>query len=280
MRQRRKEAKKQSHKIEILREERDFLALNKPSGLVVHPDGKTKEAALTDWILKKYPRLKNVGEPLVLNHESKGLNYEPEKENSNSSSRNSKFTTHTSSIILRPGIVHRLDRETSGVILIAKNKRSYAVFKKQFQRHSIKKVYHAFVHGAFPTPEGLIDRPIGRSATDFRRRSAGRGARGELRDAVTYYRVIKASPSVSYVEILPQTGRTHQIRVHFQAIGHPVVGDVLYAPHLPRLLGFTRTALHASELQFSDFSGKRVSVEAPLPRDFAHALKIFPKAAP
>ena len=235
--------------IPILFENDDCLVIDKPAGLVVHSDGRTKEETVTDWVISKYPSIKGVGEPLVL---------------------------ASGEQIDRPGIVHRLDRDTSGALLIAKTPRSFALFKKQFHDRKMKKVYNAFAYGLMTDGRGVIDRAIGRSPNDFRRYLASRGARGEMRDAVTRYRVIhttgKGNLGVSYLELEPKTGRTHQIRVHLQAINHPVVCDPLYASGRPSLLGFKRLALHARSITFIDQKGQKITVEAPYPADFQAAI--------
>lgn len=230
--------------IDILYEDEYIVAINKPSGLVVHHDGKTQAPALTDWILEKYPETKNVGEPIVT-------------------------TDHGT--IIRPGIVHRIDKETSGVLLIAKTAEAHAALKKQFQNRTIEKTYLTFLYGAMKEKEGIIDRPIGRSKKDFRQWSAQRGARGEMREALTEYKVLQTNKDFSYVEASPKTGRTHQIRVHFKAINHPVVGDKLYAPNHAPALGFTRLALHASSIKFNLLNGEQIEIKAPLPADFEAA---------
>ncbi len=241
-----------SGEIEILYEDDDILVLNKPAGLVVHSDGKTEEPTLTDWILKNYPETESVGEPLQL----KTINY--------------KLKT-----VSRPGIVHRLDRETSGAMVVAKNQKAFESLKSQFQKGEVSKKYQAFVYGNIKEDKGIIDRPIGRSRKDFRRYSAQRGARGEMREAVTEYRVLKRAKDVSFIELIPKTGRTHQIRVHLKAISHPVICDSLYAPKRECLLGFKRLALHALELGFKNLSGSQVEVEAPYPPDFKGAIESF-----
>lgn len=233
---------------DILFENDDVIAVNKPTGLVVHPDGRTDERTLVDWILETHPEMKGVGEPLTL---------------------------QSGEVIDRPGIVHRLDRETSGVLIIAKNQEAFLFLKSQFQNRETKKIYNAFVYGNFKEAEGVIDRPIGRSASDFRRWSAQRGAKGEMRDAITEYTVVKSIKGFSFVEARPKTGRTHQIRVHFKAIDHPVVSDKLYAPNMPKALGFERLALHARSLTIMLPGGELKSIEAPLPEDFEHALQEF-----
>lgn len=242
--------------IPIIYEDENIVAINKPAGLVVHSacpthlkngcrDGKTKEDSVADWILENYPETKDVGEPLVLD---------------------------SNEIIKRPGIVHRLDRETSGVLLIAKNQETFLFLKKQFQDRKIQKSYRAFVYGEIKNDEGVIDRPIGRSAKDFRMWSAQRGARGKMREAVTEYKVLKKKDGYSYVEIYPKTGRTHQIRVHLKAINYPIVCDSLYASKKECALGFERLALHAYSIEFSLSNGQKLKLEADLSEDFKSAV--------
>jgi 23S rRNA pseudouridine1911/1915/1917 synthase len=231
----------------ILYEDEDMLVINKPAGLVVHPDGRTKEPSVSEWFAKAYPESQDVGEHI-------------EKT--------------SGEIIERAGVVHRIDRETSGILLLAKTKEGHAHLKKQFQNREIEKVYHAFVHGMLKDERGTIDLPIGKSPSDFRRWSAGRGARGEMREATTYFEVLKydKAHNVSFVEAKPKTGRTHQIRVHFQALQRPIVGDSLYAPGKHNVLGFDRLALHARAILFENLNGEKVSIEAPYPADFQQAL--------
>lgn len=232
----------------ILYEDSDILAINKPSGLVVHSDGKTPEPNLVDWLLMKYPEMKNVGEPGKDSHGNE---------------------------VLRSGIVHRLDRGTSGVMLVAKTQEAFEHLKKQFQAHEIRKTYHAFVFGEVKQDEGTIDRPIGRSSKDFRQWSAQRGARGEMRPAVTDYKVLIRGGGYSYIEAHPKTGRTHQIRVHFKAINYPLVGDALYSSNKENALGFARLALHSSEIVFKDMQATEHAVSAPLPEDFIKARSVL-----
>lgn len=231
--------------IPVIYENDDYVVINKPAGLVVHGDGKTKEETLADWLLKKYPKSEKIGEPLVLS---------------------------TGEIIPRPGIVHRLDRDTSGVMIVAKTQKSFDFLKKKFQDHEMEKTYHVFVYGNVKKDEDVIDRPIGRSRKDFRKWSAQRGARGELREAITHYKVLQRYKDISFLEASPKTGRTHQIRVHFKAINHPVVADSLYAPKHKSVFGFKRLALHSRTLSFVDKRGESVSYEAPYPEDFEKAV--------
>lgn len=235
--------------IPILYEDSDLLVLNKPAGISVHRDGRNEEYTIADWLVEKYPAIKNVGEPMI------GQNGEE---------------------IAKPGIVHRLDKDTSGVLLVAKNQPTFLFLKDQFQNHSIKKTYRLLVNGEFKQEEGTeatIDLPIGRSKKDPRMRVARLKSPGKLREAVTDYKILKKFPGFTYLEAYPKTGRTHQIRVHFKAISHPVACDGLYAPGLPCLPGLNRQALHAYRLDFNQPNGESLIIEAPLPADFEVALE-------
>lgn len=232
--------------IRIIYEDKSVFVIDKPAGFVVHADGKNKEETLTDWILNAYPNMRDIGEPLTLS---------------------------SGEVIPRPGIVHRIDRETSGVLIVAKTKESFAFLKEQFQNRTALKEYRAFVYGVMKNDSGTIDRPIGRSSKDFRLRSAQRGARGTVRDAITEYEVLKRGSSTTYISVMPKTGRTHQIRAHFKAINHPIICDKLYAPKRPCELGFTRLALHAFCLALAIPDKENMRFEAPLPYDFEEALK-------
>lgn len=242
--------KDQEYKIKIIHEDGDFLVVDKPAGLVVHPDGRTNEKTLVDWILNNRPEIKGVGEPLTLTN---------------------------GKIIERPGIVHRIDRETSGVLVIAKNQKAFLHLKNQFKENTVSKKYNAFVYGEMKEEKGIIERPIGRSSKDFRLWSAGRGAKGKIREAQTEYIVLKKTPEWSFLEISPKTGRTHQIRVHLKAINHPIVCDKLYAPKQDCILGFERAALHAGSVAFRGMNGEELYFEAPLPEDFEKALTFIAK---
>jgi 23S rRNA pseudouridine1911/1915/1917 synthase len=227
--------------IKILYEDKNILAIDKPSGISVHPDGKSSEETISDWAVKNYPEMENVGELL--------------------------------GEVKRPGIVHRLDKETSGVLLLAKNQQAHQFLKSQFQNHEIKKVYHAIVFGWLKNDSGTVDEPIGRSPTDFRRRLSGRGARGEMREAVTEYKVLERfehdGNKFTYLEVMPKTGRTHQIRVHMKFLNTPVVCDKLYAPKNACPKELDRLALHAKSIEFKDMKGELIKVEAPDPVGFA-----------
>lgn len=236
------------HDIKIIYEDNDVVVINKPSGLSVHPDGKHEEETVSGWMIEKYPESQDVGEPLRL---------------------------QSGETVPRPGVVHRLDKETSGVMILAKTQVAFEFLKEQFQNREVEKVYNTFVYGVPKEKEGVIDRPIGRSAQDPRKRSAQRGAKGEMREAVTRFSVIKEGTDVAFLEVRPKTGRMHQIRVHLKAINHQVVCDKLYAPKRECMLGFRRLALHARRLTIVLPSGEKREFEAPLPEDFENALLAF-----
>jgi RluA family pseudouridine synthase len=217
----------------ILFEDADIIVVNKPSGLIVYPDGKHDYPALSAWLDKKY------GE--------------------------GKFH-----------FVHRIDRETSGVLVLAKNESTHEFLKQQFQDREVKKVYRAFVYGALRDERGTINKPIGSARGGQGPRSATR-PHGTEREAITMWRRIASGQGVSYLEAFPQTGRTHQIRVHFSAIQHPIICDTLYAPRRTPMLGFERLALHALSVAFKHPGGQPMKFEAPLPDDFVAAEKLLTK---
>jgi len=229
------------------------MVLNKPTGLVMHGDGKSDEVSLADLVLKEYPLLKEVGEPM----EFRGKR------------------------VMRPGIVHRLDKDTSGLVVVAKDQATFLSLKRQFQAREVKKTYLALAHGSMKDDKGRIDRPLGRSPKNFREMSAHKSARGTLRDAVTNYRVIgrfaAEGAEFSYLELTPETGRTHQLRAHLKFVNHPIVCDPLYAGKRGCALGLSRLALHAARLEFRLPDGRTITAEAPLPADLATVL---PKSLP
>lgn len=232
-------------KIEIIYEDHDLLAVNKPAGLVVHPDARHKKGTLIDKIMEIRSEIKKVGED----------------------SR-------------RPGIVHRLDKDTSGVLLVAKNQETFNYLKKQFQERKIIKKYLALAVGEVRQKKGEINLPIGRSKKDPAKRVAsgkirGRTAQaGKLREALTYYKILKKFNGYTLLEIQPKTGRTHQIRTHLKAINHPLACDRLYAGKLYQCpADLKRHFLHAFSLELTLSAGSRLKLEADLPNDLQDVLK-------
>lgn len=234
--------------IPIIYEDEYILAINKPAGFLVHSDGRPNGSTLVDWIKENRPEIMGTGESLTLSD---------------------------GTVLERPGIVHRLDQDTSGALVVAKTHDVFLYLKEQFQMREVEKIYHAFVYGKIKNTNGLIDRPIGRSASDFRKWSAQRGARGTLRNAITEYKVLKTTDEWSFVEARPRTGRTHQIRVHFKAVNHPIVCDKLYAPNHECLLGFHRIALHSLSISITLPNGQKKIIEAEYPVDFVMAIRTF-----
>ena len=237
-------------KPEVIYENTDIVVIAKPAGVLVHPDISHKDGTISDWFAEKYPASRGVGEPQT-------------------------FTNGT--ILQRPGIVHRLDAETSGALVLAKTQDAHVFLKNAFQNHEVRKTYLAFVYGTLKEKKGTIDFPIGRSRKDFRLRSAQPKARGTLRDAVTDYEVLGEDETGEHTALFayPKTGRTHQIRVHLKAIHHPIVCDPLYAPNHACDLGFNRLGLHAYQIDVPLLSGKREVFTAPVPQDLAAALPLF-----
>ena len=237
--------------IKIIAETPEYIMVDKPVGVMVHADIHNPENkdTLCMQLLEKYPEIEGVGEEMVSND---GI------------------------VIKRPGIVHRLDKDTSGVMIIARTKEMHKNLKTQFKNKRIQKRYHTIVYGHFKVERGIIDRPIGRSRADFRRWTAEGGARGKMRDAQTQYRVVKqgyiGDEKVSLVEVFPKTGRTHQIRVHMRATGHAIVCDSLYAEGRACLEGSERMMLHAKAIRFHNAIGEIVQYETEYPADFQKVL--------
>jgi 23S rRNA pseudouridine1911/1915/1917 synthase len=252
-------------KIKTLFQNSNLLVLDKPAGFVVHPDGRTKQKSISEYILKNFKKIKGVGENLFVNIDGKEIE------------------------IQKPGIVHRLDKDTTGTLIIAKTQSSFENLKNQFKNHDIKKEYLALVWGHLKHDTGLIDAAIARSKSDFRKKEVvGSKQRGEVRDALTRYKVLKRlnifGEKVTLVNFLPQTGRMHQIRIHSKSIGHPIVGDHLYGPTKvefekkyfknTKTKNNTRQLLHSKSIAFHNpETGELIKVESPIPKDMKILLK-------
>jgi len=234
--------------LDILYQDGDIAVVNKQAGLAVHPAGRIVSGTLVNALLYHIKDLS-------------GING-----------------------VLRPGIVHRLDKDTTGVMVIAKNDASHRSIAAQFESRTTRKSYTALVWGIFDSQNGEIEKSIARSRSD--RKKMVSGTRGK--QSKTLYSIIKEFEFLTLVNAHPRTGRTHQIRSHFSSIGHPVFGDELYRGRNRRLSGLTvpersfavrllknfrRQALHAAELSFEHPSThERVEFSAPLPEDFRHLL--------
>jgi 23S rRNA pseudouridine1911/1915/1917 synthase len=215
--------------LSIVHEDRDLIVIDKPAGLVVHPGAGVPDRTLMNALLAHAPALAGVP---------------------------------------RAGIVHRLDKDTSGLLVVAKNVSAQAHLAKQLAERSMRRVYLAVVHGD-PPASGTIDAPVGRDARARTRMAVSR--RG--RDARTGYRVLERYGRAALVECRLETGRTHQIRVHFQHIGHPLLGDPVYRRGARQAQPISRQALHACELSLvHPRSGRALSWRAPLPPDMQRLI--------
>ncbi len=219
----------------IIADEQEYYVIDKPAGLLVHPVGKKSDPALTNWLVQRDPAIASVGD------------------------------------ILRPGIVHRLDRNVSGLMVVARTQAMFDALSAQFRQHKILKIYTALVFGSPKSEEGTLTFRIGRSR--HHGRMAARSAAGEGKDATTTYDVLKRFATTTLLSVRILTGRTHQIRAHLFAAGFPVVGDQLYRiQHTVNVPPLDRIFLHASKLGFTDLAGKPREFERPLPKELEQYL--------
>ena len=228
--------------IEVVYEDGDILVVNKPKGMVVHPAPGNYTGTLVNALLF---------------HCKGGL-----------SGING---------VIRPGIVHRIDKDTSGLLVVAKNDRAHTVLADMIKRHDFLRVYKALLTGTPKEPFGTVNAPIGRNPSDRKKMAVVSRTSAGAREAITHYRVIESFRGYSLCEMRLETGRTHQIRVHMASIGHPVVADPLYAPkNGQNRFGESGQFLHAEVLGFSHpISGEYMEFSAPLPEYFARALSIL-----
>ncbi len=224
-------------KFDIVFENSDFMIIEKPAGLLVHPTLKNENDTLVNGLIAIRPEIKLVGDDSI-----------------------------------RPGIVHRLDKDTSGLMIIAKNQLTFEKLKEKFQKHQMHKTYTALVFGKLKDTHGIIDRPILRSGSKFNRRKIGIEP-NDGKEAITEYETIKDYGKVSLVKAFPKTGRTHQIRVHFASMSNYVIGDNEYgSDKINKEYGLNRQFLHASELEFS-FKSKKYHFKSELPLDLKAVLE-------
>ncbi|MBP6975093.1 MAG: RluA family pseudouridine synthase [Candidatus Pacebacteria bacterium] len=235
-------------KFPILFENSHAVVINKPAGIIVHPDDRQEEYTIANWMTETYG-VKGIGD--------EG----------------------------REGVVHRLDRNTTGVLVLAKDNVAFTTFKKQFRDHTARKVYRAIVEGHIRHETGMISLPIARAKSDFRKRTVvdmyNQDQRGEEREAITRYKVLARSiasngQNYSYVECYPLTGRTHQIRAHFRGIRHPIIGDDLYGSLKGKDMA-ARSMLHAYsitlEIPCEEEGKKQETIVAEVPKDMIDTLQ-------
>lgn len=222
--------------LSILYEDPDILLINKPKGMVVHPAAGHYTGTLVNGLMYH------------CRGELSGING-----------------------VMRPGIVHRIDMDTTGVLIVCKNDRAHSAVAEQLKVHSITRKYYAVVHGVIKEDEGTVHAPIGRHPTDRKKMSINEK---NGKDAVTHYRVLRRFRRFTYVECQLETGRTHQIRVHMASIGHPLLGDQVYGPAKCPFPGLEGQTLHAGVLGIiHPTTGEYMEFHAPLPEYFEMLLK-------
>ncbi|PID51832.1 MAG: hypothetical protein CR972_05140 [Candidatus Moraniibacteriota bacterium] len=239
--------------VEIVENTPDFIVINKPRGLQVHPSHREREKTVVNALLAKFPEIKSVGD---------------DEE--------------------RPGIVHRIDKDTTGLLIVAKNQQTFDTLKTLFSEKNIQKTYHAIVCGHLQEKSGIIDAPIARATSYTKQKIAFGKYKGDARSAQTTYCVQEEymidDVALSLVEVKPQTGRTHQIRVHMAHIGHPLLGDQRYYTknerkivlNIPKEYAIETFFLHAKEISFY-INGKKQHFNIKYPDRF-HALVHFLQA--
>lgn len=232
--------------LDIVYEDEYIIVINKPSGMVVHPAPGNYSGTLVNALLyHARDSLSGIGG------------------------------------VMRPGIVHRIDKDTSGLLVVAKCDEAHAALSSELKYHGIVREYRALVAGGFSADSGTVDLPIGRHPADRKKMAVLRPDSAGAREAVTHYRVLERFGQVSYLALELETGRTHQIRVHMSHTGHPLLGDTVYAKNKTRFEAshpalFDGQALHAVKLTLTHpKSGERMSFECPLPQNFEMALQLL-----
>jgi 23S rRNA pseudouridine1911/1915/1917 synthase len=226
--------------LDIIWEDKHIIVINKPCGMVVHPSAGHRRGTLINALITKCGKLASIGAPL------------------------------------RPGVVHRLDKDTSGLIVFAKDDNSYLNLQNQFKKREVEKNYLALVYGDLKKQQGEIKRAIGRAVSD-RKKMSVKTKKG--REALTHFEVVKRMKAATLVNVSIITGRTHQIRVHFAAIGHPVLGDRIYGKKtslkfMRTTIQFQRQMLHAQRLRFRHpVNNNILSLTAPVPEDMKKAIE-------
>ena len=243
------EENKKTAEPELIYADNDIIVVNKPAGMPVHEAKRSTDRTLSDWLLERFPEIKDVGD--VPADEAKAIH------------------------LYRPGIVHRLDKQTSGVMVVARNQESFARLKELFQSRAVIKVYLALACGHLKERRGTITGALGRLASSPTKMGV-LGARGGIRmpkEAVTEYAVLEQFSAAALLEVRPKTGRMHQIRVHLASIGHPVAGDVVYGGKNVCFKELKRQFLHAATLSFAFREGQMLSFSAELPEELEELLE-------
>lgn len=227
--------------LNIIYEDKDLLVVNKPKGMVVHPAAGHYDGTLVNALM------------YYLGDDLSGING-----------------------VMRPGIVHRIDRDTTGSVIICKNDIAHRGIAEQLKEHSINRVYHAICYGLLSEDDGTVSANIGRSQNDRKKMSVVNSDQGKT--AITHYHVLKRfeQDKMTYIECRLETGRTHQIRVHMAHIGHPLLGDTVYGPSMKSKFKLEGQCLHAKTLGFiHPITGQYIETDAPLPEYFIHLLDVL-----
>lgn len=220
--------------LDILYQDSDVVVVNKPCGMVVHPAAGNEDHTLVNALLYHVRDLSGIGGEM------------------------------------RPGIVHRLDKDTSGLILIAKNDRAHVALSEQFKARTMEKHYRAVAFGSFREEHGLIDAPISRHPVDRKKMAIV----ADGKPSQTEWSVVSRLKGATYLDVHLLTGRTHQIRVHMHSVGHPLLGDRIYAPNIKNSVHIPRLMLHAFSLAFDHpTTGARMTIEAPLSKEFLSVIE-------
>ena len=239
--------------MKIIFQNKDLIVVDKPVGLSVHAGVGTIGKTLVDFLLEIFPEIASVGDALP---------------------RTCREATGARDPEVRPGIVHRLDKETSGVMVVARNQKTFEYLKDLFKNRQIEKKYLAVVHGKLKEKEGRVEGEMGRSKKDFRRQALVRGkifVRKE-RYSLTHFKVKEEFEKYSLLEVSPKTGRMHQIRVHLHSIGHPIVGDKKYTFKEYKKISVPRMFLHATSISFIGPGNEKYFFESEPPKEFEEYL--------
>ena len=222
--------------IPVIFEDSDILVIDKPSGVVVHPFDFSDEETILNFLHVNYSEMFSIENTITLQDKR---------------------------VVSLGGIVHKLDRDTSGVMIIAKNQKVFSELREEFTNQHIQKTYVALVEGIVNKDIFTINAPLGRGKKDYKQSTNPANPRGELREAITDVRVLKRGESVTLVELTPRTGRTHQLRAHMSSVGHPIVGDIAYGS----TVSADRIMLHATSLTYT-LNGKEKRFTSTTPATF------------
>lgn len=234
---------------ELIYADEDIIVVNKPAGIPVHEAKHATDRTLVDWLLERFPEIRDVGDP--------------------------SYAKASEGVLSRPGIVHRLDKQTSGVMVVARNQKSFARLKLLFQSRAVAKTYLALACGRMKEQRGALKSTLGRLKRSPTKIGAEH-ARGGIRmpkEAITEYAVRERFENATLLEARPKTGRMHQIRVQLALAGHPLAGDVVYGGRNVCFKELGRQFLHASTLSFALYEGQALSFSAELPPELADLLK-------